>query len=111
MPEAILAVTIKFGFIALSIAFLLTFIRLVRGPSLPDRVVSLDVISILAIAFIALYSFDRSEAVYLDAAIALALVSFLGTVAFARYTLWSAERQFSGESTDTSIVEEEAESL
>ena len=111
MLEKILSVVIVFGFTALSLAFLLAFIRLVRGPSLPDRVVSLDVISILAIAFIALYSFANDEAVYLDAAIALALVSFLGTVAFARYTLWSAERQFSGEPTDTSISEEEAETL
>lgn len=98
---------ITFGFIALSISFLLVLIRLVRGPSLPDRVVALDLLSILAIAFIALFSLASNESVYLDAAIALALVSFLGTVAFARYTLKSAERRFSGELTDVNPNEKE----
>ena len=78
------------SFIGLGIAFVLVFIRLIQGPYLPDRVISLDLLSVLAIAFIGLYSIYSDQAVYLDAAIALALVSFLGTVAFARYTKYSA---------------------
>ncbi len=67
------------------LAFVLVFVRLVRGPGLPDRVVALDMISYLAIGFVALFTLASRQAVYLDAAIILALIAFLATVAFARY--------------------------
>lgn len=69
----------------LSVALLLAFVRLVRGPSLPDRVVALDLISILAASVTAVYAIAAEQAVFLDVAIILALIAFLGTVAFARY--------------------------
>jgi multicomponent Na+:H+ antiporter subunit F len=69
----------------LSAAILLTFVRLVRGPSLPDRVVALDLLSTLGIGVIAAYSIATDQPVFLDVASILALVSFLGTVAFAYY--------------------------
>lgn len=69
----------------LSIAVFLAFVRLVRGPTLPDRVVALDLIATLMIGIIALYAIATDEPVLLDLAIVLALISFLGTVAFAHY--------------------------
>jgi multicomponent Na+:H+ antiporter subunit F len=69
----------------LVLAMFLSFIRLVRGPSLPDRVVALDLITVLAAAILAVDTIATRNAVFLDAAIVLALISFLGTVAFARY--------------------------
>jgi multicomponent Na+:H+ antiporter subunit F len=69
----------------MSIAILLAVVRLIRGPSLPDRVVALDLISILVAGVIAIYAIETGQAAYLDVAIALALIAFLGTVAFARY--------------------------
>lgn len=60
-------------------------IRLVLGPSLADRVVSLDLVTVLLIAVAALLALKTGEAVYLDLGLALALVGFLATVAFARY--------------------------
>lgn len=74
---------VAFG--AMSVALVLAFIRLVRGPNLPDRVVALDLIAYLAIGFIATYTIVSEQQAFLDAAITLALVAFLGTVAFARY--------------------------
>lgn len=71
--------------ILLSLALVLAFIRLARGPSLPDRVVALDLITATAVGMIAVYSIYARQPVFLDAATVLALVSFLGTVAFARY--------------------------
>lgn len=74
--------------IALSTAgvgILLAVIRLVLGPTLPDRVVALDLITILAVGITAAYSVTTGEAAFLDAAIVLALIAFLGTVAFAYY--------------------------
>jgi multicomponent Na+:H+ antiporter subunit F len=61
------------------------FARLVMGPSLPDRVVALDLIGILAVGLIAVYDIYTEQPVLLDAATVLALVAFLGTIAFASY--------------------------
>jgi len=69
----------------LGLGMLLTFIRVVRGPSLPDRVVALDLMATFIIAISAVYSVSSNEPSYLDAAVVLALITFLGTVAFAYY--------------------------
>lgn len=69
----------------LSLAMALAFIRLMRGPSLPDRVIALDLIATLAVGMIVLYAMAIDQPILLDVALALALLSFLGTVAFARY--------------------------
>lgn len=69
----------------LSGAMLLAFIRLVRGPNLPDRVVALDFMTMLGIAIIAVYAIATDVPLMLDVALVLALISFLGTVAFAYY--------------------------
>jgi multicomponent Na+:H+ antiporter subunit F len=66
-------------------AMFLAFARLVMGPSLPDRVVALDLIGILAVGLIAVYDIYTEQPVLLDAATVLALVAFLGTIAFASY--------------------------
>lgn len=76
----------------LSVAFVLAFLRLVRGPSLPDRVVALDLIAYLAIGFIALYTLVSQQPAFLDAGTTLALIAFLATVAFARYIERSSQR-------------------
>ncbi len=67
----------------LSIA--LASLRLIRGPGLADRVVALDVIAILSTALMALYTVQFRKPVFLDVAVILALVSFVGTVAFAHF--------------------------
>jgi len=71
--------------VMLALAVVLAFIRLLRGPSLPDRVVAFDLMTSVAVGIMALYSLATEETVFLDVAIVLALISFLGTVAFARY--------------------------
>ncbi|MBN1668321.1 MAG: pesticidal protein Cry22Aa [Anaerolineales bacterium] len=70
---------------ALVLGVVFAFVRLVRGPDLSDRVVSLDIISIFGIALIASYALATGQPVFIDVAGVLALVSFLGTVAFAAY--------------------------
>lgn len=72
-------------FVMLTAALVLAFIRLARGPSLVDRVVALDLISALSVGIIAAYSVETGQRILLEVAIVLALISFLGTVAFARY--------------------------
>ena len=69
----------------LTLAVVLAFIRVLMGPSLPDRVVAFDLMASVAVGIMVLYSIAAEETVFLDVAIVLALISFLGTVAFARY--------------------------
>lgn len=69
----------------LAIAFIFAFLRLVRGPSLPDRVVALDLITIDAMGFICVYAVRFNQPAFIDVAIVMALITFLGTVAFAYY--------------------------
>ena len=80
-----LAAVTNIIFAVLVLAMFLSFYRLVRGPSLPDRVVALDLITVQIAAMLALDTIATGNSVFLDAAIVLALISFLGTVAFARY--------------------------
>jgi len=75
------------SFALLSLAFLLTIIRIVRGPTLPDRVLALDLLVGIGIAYIAVGAIFTGYFLYLDIAISLGLVGFLATVAFARFIL------------------------
>lgn len=69
----------------LGVALLLAFIRLALGPRLPDRVVALDLMSVLVMGMIAVYGIGAEQPVFLDVAIVLGLVSFVATIAFAAY--------------------------
>ncbi|MGY5802944.1 cation:proton antiporter [Rhizobium hainanense] len=75
----------------LSIAFLLTVYRVVAGPTLPDRVLALDMLVAIAIGFIAVIAIKTGFTLYIDIAISLGLVGFLATVAFARFILTQAQ--------------------
>lgn len=84
MP-AYLAWVSMFAYIALASAFVMAVVRMVRGPSLPDRIVALDMLAYLAVGFIALTSVTSGQPIFLDVALVLALIAFVAVVAFARY--------------------------
>jgi multicomponent Na+:H+ antiporter subunit F len=69
----------------LGISLLLALTRLLRGPRMPDRIVALDLMVTLGIGIIATYAIATDQAALLDVALVLALISFLGTIAFAYY--------------------------
>ncbi len=73
------------AFILLSAGLALAVWRLLRGPSLADRVVALDLIAVLVIGMIAVDAVVTGEASFLRVATAVALLAFLGTIAFARH--------------------------
>lgn len=73
------------AFIIIIIAFILTFLRLLRGPSLPDRVVALDLMASLVMGIILTFSIMSGYVVYVDIVMVISLVMFLGTVAIAFY--------------------------
>lgn len=78
-------IVIELAMLALAIALALTFVRLVRGPSLMDRVVALELMASLVAGIVAVFSIGTDDPALIDVAIALALVAFLGAVAFSRY--------------------------
>ncbi len=69
----------------LAVTLLLAFLRVWRGPSLPDRLIALDLVATVSVGLIALHAIRTGRSVYLAAGIALALISFIGTVALALY--------------------------
>lgn len=73
--------------IVLSIALLLSLVRIVVGPSLADRVLALDLMTMVALALVGAVAVRTGLTLYLDIAIALGLIGFLATIAFARYIM------------------------
>lgn len=69
----------------LVLAIAITTIRLLRGPGLANRVVALDVMAVLGASLTAVFAIHFKQRLFLDVTIILALVSFVGTVAFAYY--------------------------
>ncbi len=91
-----LTVTISLGI--LSLAFVLTIVRILRGPTLPDRILGLDMLVSIGIGYICVIAIKTSFFLYLDVAISLGLVGFLATVAFARYVLHRGAQASEGSS-------------
>lgn len=80
-----LQICVGAGFVLIFITVALGFVRLVRGPTLPDRVVALDMMTLAIVAFCGLMAVLAEDPAFLDVALALALVGFLATVALARF--------------------------
>lgn len=70
---------------ALGLAIVCCVYRLLRGPSVADRVVALDLIGFLAVGIIAILSAETQQPALLTVAIVMALILFLGTAGFASY--------------------------
>jgi len=70
---------------ALGTGLLLAVVRLVKGPTLPDRVVAMDLIGVLVVGLIVVFAASSGVSAAMDAAIVIALIGFVGTVAYATY--------------------------
>ena len=69
----------------LGLALLIAFVRLVLGPTLPDRIVATDLFGVLVVGLIVVLAGRSGVQATLDAAIVIALIGFLGTIAYATY--------------------------
>ncbi len=69
----------------LTLAMLLAFWRMFRGPSLPDRLLVLDFIATLAVGMVFALAIFSNKPIYLDVAVFIALIVFLGTVAVSKF--------------------------
>jgi multicomponent Na+:H+ antiporter subunit F len=71
----------------ITFSIVLSAYRVLRGPTIPDRVVALDNISTNMVAMIVVFSIRSQSALYIDVALVIAILSFLATVAAAKYLL------------------------
>lgn len=85
--DLFLRLSLDVALIVLSLSLLISVVRVVIGPTLPDRVLALDMLVAIAIGFIAVLGIKSGNTLYADIAIALGLVGFLATIAFARFIL------------------------
>ena len=81
----ILGTAIDVAFIMVMLGVVFAFVRLVLGPTLPDRIVALDMMTVHLVSFCGLYAILSDDTAFVVVAIVLALVGFLATVALARF--------------------------
>lgn len=84
-PSVIIEMVSNAALLVLGFSMVLTVLRILRGPSLPDRVVALDLLGYFATAAICIYAIRFGRPSLLIVAIVMALILFLGTCAFAYY--------------------------
>jgi multicomponent Na+:H+ antiporter subunit F len=71
--------------VTLGVALLIALIRLVKGPTLPDRIVAMDLFGVIVVGLIVVLAGSSRVRATLDAAVVIALIGFLGTIAYATY--------------------------
>jgi len=82
-----LAYVIPFCLLVIGVALILNLLRLLEGPSLPDRVLALDTLYINALALIVLFGIWLGSDLFFEAALLIAVMGFVGTVAVGKYLL------------------------
>lgn len=68
-----------------SIGILLSFYRLIHGPTTMDRLVSIDTMNMMVVGLIAMFALYFRNSLYLDIAIVYGVLAFLETIVIARY--------------------------
>ncbi|RLF79261.1 cation:proton antiporter [Thermococci archaeon] len=74
-----------YGAIAIALGAFITLIRIMLGPSVPDRVVGVDTLNTLIVAGMILLGAAYDRVIYIDIAIVYALLSYIGTLVIAKY--------------------------
>jgi multicomponent K+:H+ antiporter subunit F len=80
-----IALTLAFGLVAA--AFAISLWRLLIGPEQPDRILALDTLYVNAIAFLVLFGIHLDSPLYFEAALLIAMMGFVGTIALCKYLL------------------------
>ncbi|PCJ84264.1 MAG: K+/H+ antiporter subunit F [Thiotrichaceae bacterium] len=87
LEGSLLETVIPIAFAMLGFSVLLSFMRLLKGPDLPDRILALDTLYINAIALVVLLGLHLGSALYFEAALLIAVMGFVGTIALSKYLL------------------------
>jgi multicomponent K+:H+ antiporter subunit F len=86
-PQALVEWAIVGSMHVVGVAMLLALYRLLRGPTVPDRILALDTLFVAAIAQLMLFGMHLGTAVYFEAALVIAMLGFVGTVVLSKYVL------------------------
>ena len=86
-PQALVAFATVAAMHVVGLAMLLALVRLLRGPSLPDRILALDTLFVAAIAQLMLFGMWLGTPVYFEAALIIAMLGFVGPVVLSTYVL------------------------
>lgn len=82
-----LNLALSIAFVMVGLAILLSFTRLIIGPNIPDRILALDTLYINTIALLILLGINLQSALYFEAALLIAVMGFMGTLALSKYLL------------------------
>lgn len=85
MPAELPQILVSISFALLLIGLFLALVRLIIGPSIHDRIASMDLIASIVIGFILIYSVVIKNTIYIDIVIVISLISFIGTIAISTY--------------------------
>ena len=80
-----LDISIKIALVAIAVSMALTLYRLIKGPDAPDRILALDTLYVNAVALLIVLGIYDNSSIYFEAALLIALMGFVATVALARY--------------------------
>lgn len=80
-----LEISIKIALVAIALSMALTVFRLIKGPDAPDRILALDTLYVNVVALLIVLGIHDSSSLYFEAALLIALMGFVATVAIARY--------------------------
>ena len=87
MGVSVLDAAVLGAMATVGVAMLLALWRLLRGPTVPDRILALDTLSVTAIAQLVLFGIHLQTAVYFEAALIIAMLGFVSTVVLCKYVL------------------------
>lgn len=76
---------LKISLVLFALTIAISFFRIIKGPSMPDRVVGLDMIGINLLSMVAAISMLFETKAYLEVILILGILSFVGTIAFSRF--------------------------
>jgi multicomponent Na+:H+ antiporter subunit F len=85
MKETLPDIVLYVAFALLMTAMIITLIRLLKGPSVNDRIAAMDLIASIIMGVILVYSVLINNAMYFDVPVIISLISFIGTIAISTY--------------------------
>ena len=86
-PQALVGGAVVASMVIVGLAMLMALVRLLRGPTVPDRVLALDTLYVATIAQLILFGMHLGTAVYFEAALIIAMLGFVGTVVLSKYVM------------------------
>lgn len=86
-PQALVGGAVVASMVIVGVAMLMALVRLMRGPTVPDRVLALDTLYVATIAQLILFGMHLGSAIYFEVALIIAMLGFVSTVVLSKYVI------------------------